>query len=563
MEKDIDILKFESHVETTSIIKVMGVGGGGSNAVNYMFKQGITGVDFVVCNTDLQSLENSPVPYKIQLGANLTEGRGAGANAEIGKKAAMESIDQLREFLSNNTKMLFITAGMGGGTGTGAAPVIAQIAKELDILTVGIVTIPFRFEGRKKILQAEAGIKELTQYVDTIIVIDNDKIRELFGNLSYEEAFNKADNVLTIAAKGIAEIITVTGRINVDFEDVKTVMKNGGVAIMGSAIAEGENKALKAVTLALACPLLNYNQIKGAAKVLVNICTGDDNITLDEMCEINDYIQEQAGNTADIILGIVNDEKLGEQVSVTVVATSFENVPDIGITSFIEPAVKVVHELENKVKNQEIINETPQNNKDEINLVEEFHVKIVPSEEKKENISIAEEKQNSEIPLTISQSENIKNEQNFSTETINVNESVENNIFVLQKETPAPIKNTTNQALPEKQPAKQNFVSNEKQFELNSTTIHDDKNFKEITRQRLKEITKLALNNENDSKNIINYNEDIEKLEKTPAYLRKGIVLNETTPSSETVVSRLSISSDSEGNTQLRDANSFLHDKAD
>jgi cell division protein FtsZ len=266
-----DKMKFDLPKNQSSIIKVVGVGGGGSNAVNHMFSQGIDGVDFLVCNTDQQALDISPVPHKIQLGSTLTEGRGAGSIPEVGKNAAIENIDQIREILKTNTKMVFITAGMGGGTGTGAAPIIAEAAKELGILTVGIVTLPFAFEGRKRKLQASEGIKEIKQYVDTLLVINNDKLREIYGNLSVGAAFDHADNVLTTASKGIAEIITRIGYINVDFEDVRTVMSEGGVAIMGSAAAGGENRAITAVEHALTSPLLNDNNIRGAKYILLNI----------------------------------------------------------------------------------------------------------------------------------------------------------------------------------------------------------------------------------------------------------------------------------------------------
>jgi cell division protein FtsZ len=304
-----DMIKFDLPKNQSSIIKVLGVGGGGSNAVNHMFSQGIEGVDFIVCNTDSQALEMSPVPNKMQLGINLTDGRGAGSIPEVGRNAAIEDLDRIRDILEKKTKMLFITAGMGGGTGTGAAPIIAKASKELGILTVGIVTIPFAFEGRKRRQQAEEGIKDMKKCVDTLLVICNDRLRELYGNLSVSEAFGKADNVLTTAAKGIAEIITLTGNINVDFADVKTVMSNSGVAIMGSGSAEGENRATKAVEEALSSPLLNDNQIRGAKNILLNITSGKEEILMDEITEITDYIQQEAGSTAEIIWGLGNDNR--------------------------------------------------------------------------------------------------------------------------------------------------------------------------------------------------------------------------------------------------------------
>jgi cell division protein FtsZ len=320
-----ELMNFNLPKEESSIIKVIGVGGGGSNAVNHMYRQGIRGVDFVVCNTDQQALDMSPVPRKIALGSSLTEGRGAGAQAEVGRNAAIETLDEIKAVLNDNTKMVFITAGMGGGTGTGAAPVIAEAAKELGILTVGIVTVPFAFEGKKRKLQADKGLEELKRNVDTVLVICNDKLREMYGNLKLGEAFSQADDILTIAAKGIAEIITVEGYVNVDFEDVRTVMTNSGVAIMGSASASGPNRANEAVTRALASPLLNDNNIYGASNILLYISSGSDEVTMDEVTEITDYIQDEAGMSADIIWGNGYDDTLGDAISITVIATGFNN----------------------------------------------------------------------------------------------------------------------------------------------------------------------------------------------------------------------------------------------
>lgn len=318
-----DMMNFNLPKEESSIIKVIGVGGGGSNAVNHMYKQGIRGVDFVVCNTDQQALDMSPVPKKIALGSSLTEGRGAGAQAEVGRNAAIENLDDIKDVLCNDTKMVFITAGMGGGTGTGAAPVIAEAARELGILTVGIVTIPFGFEGKKRKLQADLGLEELKKHVDTVLIISNDKLREMYGNLKLSEAFGQADDVLTIAAKGIAEIITVEGYVNVDFEDVRTVMTSSGVAIMGSATTSGPDRAIKAVEQALASPLLNDNNIYGASNILLYISSGSDEVTMDEVAEITDYIQEEAGMDADVIWGNGTDEDLGDRLTLTVIATGF------------------------------------------------------------------------------------------------------------------------------------------------------------------------------------------------------------------------------------------------
>jgi cell division protein FtsZ len=317
--------KFDLPKNNKSIIKVIGVGGGGSNAVNHMYNQGIKDVEFVVVNTDSQALKNSPVPLKLQIGMNLTEGLGAGASPEKGKNAALESKEEVRDLLSDNTRMVFITAGMGGGTGTGAAPVIAKIAKDMDILTVGIVTAPFVFEGKKKMLAAQRGIEELRANCDTVLVILNDKLREIYGNLAIRQAFGKADNILSTAAKSIAEIITVHQDVNVDFEDVKTVMKDAGAAVMGSATEEGEGRAIKAAEKAISSPLLNNVDITGAQKILLSIMSGEEEeLSMDELSEITEYIQERAGEMAEVIFGQGIDPDLKKTIRVTVIATGFE-----------------------------------------------------------------------------------------------------------------------------------------------------------------------------------------------------------------------------------------------
>lgn len=328
-----DLIDFELPQKSEGIIKVIGVGGGGGNAVNHMYRQGIVDVDFAVCNTDAQALLNSPIPQRVQLGASLTEGRGAGNKPAVGRDAAEENIADVENILGDNTKMVFITAGMGGGTGTGAAPVIAAAARKLDLLTVGIVTIPFRNEGRRRIQQAVEGIREMEGHVDSLLVINNEHIREMYGDFPISKAFAKADDVLAIAAKGIAEIITCHGFINVDFEDVKTVMQDSGVAIMGSFKANGENRALRAVEGALNSPLLNNNDIRGARNILVNISSGEKmEATMDEMNLINEYVQNKAGNVADLIYGVAVNQELEDYISVTVIATGFKtsSIPEMG-----------------------------------------------------------------------------------------------------------------------------------------------------------------------------------------------------------------------------------------
>jgi cell division protein FtsZ len=339
-------IKFDLPKNQSNIIKVIGVGGGGSNAINHMFNQGIKGVDFVICNTDAQALNNSGVPNKIQLGIHLTEGLGAGANPEIGEKAAVESLEEIRAMLNTNTKMVFITAGMGGGTGTGAAPIIAKMARELDILTVGIVTMPFQFEGKIRNTQAHKGIEKLRKVVDSLVIINNNKLREVYGNLGFKAGFSKADEVLSTAARGIAEVITHHYTQNIDLRDAKTVLTNSGTAIMGASTAVGESRAKKAITSALDSPLLNDNKITGAKNVLLLIISGNQEITIDEIGEINDHIQAEAGYGANIIMGVGEDEKLGEAISVTVIATGFDVDQQNDITN-VEPK-KVVHALEDE-----------------------------------------------------------------------------------------------------------------------------------------------------------------------------------------------------------------------
>jgi cell division protein FtsZ len=317
-------MTFDIPQNSSSIIKVIGVGGGGGNAVAHMFQQGIVGVDFAICNTDSQAMEHSNIPVRIALGPHLTEGRGAGSKPEVGKEACIESIDEVRTFLSENTKMLFITAGLGGGTGTGAAPIIAKAAKEMHILTVAIVTLPFKFEGMRRQRQALEGLEQLKKNVDSILVVSNDKVRAIHGNLALSDAFSQADNILTTAAKGIAEIITVAGSINVDFEDVNTVMKDSGVAIMGHATAEGENRAQKSISTALNSPLLEDNDIRGAKHILLNITSGKKEVTMDEIGEITNYVEEEAGYGTDVIWGVCQDDSLGDKVGITIIATGFK-----------------------------------------------------------------------------------------------------------------------------------------------------------------------------------------------------------------------------------------------
>lgn len=377
---------FDLPKNRSNVIKVIGIGGGGGNAINYMFQQGIVGVDFVICNTDSQALEKSAVPIKIQLGASLTEGLGAGANPDVGRQAAQESFEDIKTLLSTQTKMIFITAGMGGGTGTGAAPIIARMAKEMDILTVGIVTMPFQFEGKIRLEQAQKGMEELKSSVDSLIVINNNKLREVYGNLGFRAGFAKADEVLATAARGIAEVITHHYRQNIDLKDAKTVLSNSGSAIMGSALAEGANRAQECIVKALDSPLLNDNKITGCKNVLLLIVSGEEEITIDEIGEINDFIQTEAGNHTNIIMGVGDDPSLGNKISVTIIATGFNSEQQHEIVN--TEAKKVIHTLEDEqtlthdlttknIPKEELVFESPMK---EVKLEEEPIIKYVLEE---------------------------------------------------------------------------------------------------------------------------------------------------------------------------------------
>lgn len=512
------MLAFDSPKDQSSIIKVLGVGGGGGNAVNHMFSQGIQGVDFILCNTDAQALENSPIPTKIQLGTSLTEGRGAGSKPEVGRNAAIEDIEKIKEVLSVNTKMLFITAGMGGGTGTGAAPVIAQAASELDILTVGIVTIPFQFEGRKRRQLATEGIIEMRKYVDTILIISNDKLRELHGNLKLSEAFGKADNILTTAAKGIAEIITVTGYINVDFEDVKTVMKNSGVAIMGAGVAEGEDRAKIATEMALNSPLLNDNDVSGSTDMLLYISTGIDNeIEMDEVSEITDYIKEQTGDQCEVIWGSGQDESLGNQISITLIATGFDK--------------------EKKEEGSGNINKvvTPLNDE-------------VPVEKPKKIEYQKEETQESiEEPQIIVKRVEPKEEDIFSvTPKADKFDYTEKKIEFKEITEPTLITKPSE----EKEEKIEIKAENESEKTRTAEPKEEEKKLSERAR-KLREMSYVSRNNRN-----------IDEMENTPAYKRKNVHISHTITSQESEATRYSLG-DKDGETELKTNNSFLHDNVD
>ena len=548
------MMRFDMPKEQSSIIKVIGVGGGGSNAVNHMYRQGIKGVDFIVCNTDHQALDISPVPTKIPLGQSLTEGRGAGSIPEIGKNAAIENLDEIKDILAKNTKMIFVTAGMGGGTGTGAAPVIAQTARDMGILTVGIITVPFTFEGRKRRTQAEDGIEQMRDAVDTLLVINNDKLREMFGNLSLVNAFEQADDVLAIAAKGIAEVISVTGQINVDFNDVNTVMKDSGVAIMGSAEAEGDDRATKCVEQALSSPLLNDNNIEGATYVLLNITYGDKAVLMDEISDITDYIQEEAGSTADVIWGHGHDDTLGEKLCVTIIATGFKTTPHTGL-SFKAPKKKrmnlederpteITQEIESPVGEEAII--TVDNEEKSIEDLDENMTKKYFLEEDEVDHSIAEEKENSQI----------LNERNTDYVAPNPSAELEKNDgkirFLLEDD----------EVEDEVDDKEMELKVDQKHEEAKSFQSQEENKLneaKEIIDERLERIKKATQK----LRSPLGLNE----MENVPAYKRRNVELDDVNPSSESDVSKYTLweSEDDNGEkrTGLSDNNSFLHDNVD
>ena len=539
------MMKFDLPKDQSSIIKVIGVGGGGSNAVNHMYRQGIKGVDFIVCNTDHQALDISPVPVKIQLGQSLTEGRGAGSIPDVGKNAAIENLDDIKEILEKNTKMVFVTAGMGGGTGTGAAPVIAQAAKELGILTVGIVTVPFTFEGRKRRTQAEMGLDKMRDCVDTLLVINNDKLREKYGNLSLINAFEQADDVLAIAAKGIAEVISVTGQINVDFNDVNTVMKDSGVAIMGSSEADGEDRAIKCVESALASPLLNDNNIKGAKYVLLNITYGKNAVLMDEISEITDYIQEEAGSTADVIWGHGYDENLEEKLCVTIIATGFKTSPNTGLPEK-EPQKKKI-DLEDSSRPTMITQPIES-----------------PIEPYSDGTSDSESKEQDSEPFVVKKF-NLEDESEFTKpvtifseelaekkpEIDNVEPSSDGKIrFFLEDNLEDEEQSDSN----EEQSWNQS-VEDEQTSSLNEPSVEENK---ELTKQRLDRIQKESQKMKSPL--------GISEMENEPAYKRRNIKLDEDFPKSDdSNVSRFSLGNQDENgnNSGLSDNNSFLHDNVD
>ncbi len=541
-------MQFEMLKEKSSIIKVIGVGGGGGNAVNHMYRQGITGVDFIICNTDAQALELSPIPNKVQLGASLTEGMGAGSIPEVGKNSAIENIEDIKQMLGSNTKMLFITAGMGGGTGTGASPIIAKAAKELDILTVGIITTPFSFEGKRRKTQAEEGLEEFKKYVDSYLVISNDRLREIFGNLTLGSAFAQADDILTTAAKGIAEIITIPGYINVDFKDVRTVMKESGVAIMGSYAAEGENRALRAVEGALASPLLKDNEIEGARYILLNISSGAKEVTMDEVSIITDFIQQEAGLAADLIWGNCTDESLGEKLSVTIIATGFQTMEERAVeksqvrkvsllTPDSAPMVKPVNTntfIENKKEEYSVEEPVLKAEESQVDLFAGYFQSQPKTEENQPVVSdlvrhsLAEESQKEEIKT---------DEPSFEFEM----KLADAEAFYSEK----PVEEVK-QAEPIPEPQAVNLDEN-----------RSDESIEEQLRKSKERILRLK-----DLSMKLRTTNGLQELENEPAYKRKQMSLQQVPHSSESQVSRFTLSNE-DGITEIRPNNSFLHDNVD
>lgn len=544
-------MQFEMLKDKSSIIKVIGVGGGGGNAVNHMYRSGITGVDFIICNTDAQALEFSPIPNKVQLGASLTEGMGAGSIPEVGKNSAIENIDDIKQMLGNTTKMLFITAGMGGGTGTGASPIIAKAAKELDILTVAIITTPFSFEGKRRKMQANDGLDELKKYVDSYLVISNDRLREIFGNLTLGSAFAQADDILTTAAKGIAEIITVPGYINVDFKDVRTVMKDSGVSIMGSFACEGENRALNAVEGALASPLLKDNEIEGARYILLNISSGIQEVTMDEVTIITDYIQDKAGLSADLIWGNCIDENLGEKLSVTIIATGFQtkeqreedrkNVKKISLLTPEEaPLVRPVEPVNSFIqpKAEAPAPEPVMKAKEEIKQSDLFGDLFNVNKTRK-----ADEPENTVVRHTlIEEGPTQETQQEASGFEFEIKVAETDFVF----ETPASVFN--NDVEPHREEVQEPGVDDDK----NDESIEDQLKKSKERILRLKDLSmKLRTSN------------GLQELENEPAYKRKQMQLQQVQHSSESQVSRFTLSNDEDGSTEIRPNNSFLHDNVD
>ena len=617
MSTEFENLAFDLPKNQSNVIKVIGVGGGGSNAVNHMYQKGITGVDFAICNTDAQALQNSPVATKIQLGASLTEGLGAGANPDVGEQAAMESIDDIKTMLSSRAKMVFITVGMGGGTGTGAAPIIAKIAKEMDLLTVGIVTIPFSFEGKMRNEQAQKGIEKLRQHIDSLVVINNNKLREVYGNLGFKAGFSKADEVLSTAASGIAEVITHHYTQNIDLKDAKTVLSNSGTAIMGSATASGQNRAQEAITRALDSPLLNDNKINGAKNVLLLIVSGNVEITIDEIGEINDYIQSEAKSNVDIIMGVGDDAELGEAIAVTVIATGFNKEQQLEITS--TETKKIVHDLEDtqieendvqveetvvrhtlEIENEDLVVEQESVSEtineieveyDEVNTekMDEFVIKQVVAKEEviEEEIEDEENQITLTFDLPLSSKKKVETKDNVITHNLTTSNIADIEVIdpiivrplhTVDGKITHGLEDDTEETSVEIEPNAHNESVEDEELKFDvriENKIDDQKSFKgseddsplnrtiaevggtaDARRRKMKDFNYKFVNR---------VNKNIDEIENQPAYKRMGVDLEDVEPSAETTEgsSRISLSSDDNDDIQLRSNNSFLHDNVD
>ena len=533
--------------QNPAYIKVLGVGGGGSNAVNHMFIQGITGVDFVVCNTDVQALESSPVPIKIVLGDREL---GAGSKPEVGRAAAEASVEAIREAIKDHTQMLFVTAGMGGGTGTGAAPIIAQLAREMGILTVGIVTLPFSFEGRRRMKQAQEGIEEMRKHVDTLLTISNDKLRLLYGDVTLSNAFGHADDILTSAAKGIAELITVPGYVNIDFEDVKTVIENSGKAIMGSAVAEGDDRARRAIDEAMSSPLLNDNDIKGARNILLYIMTGNDEITMDEITEITDHVHEECGGDfdADVIWGTGVDEKLGNNIGITIIATGFDAKTDktpskkrIGTLGDNPSREAKKEDKEEKEEKSGIVFESVRDNKDE---------KKSDDNEEHDELKLIRREEKAEIKKELTQTPPPEKK---VVHTLGEEKTKEEPVAERKEDTFHLFNATENPRLSIQKTISSNTFYMPKEVKPEKAAPIEDDIIDKKSADRSKKLRELSMLRQ----------EGVEDMEKEPAYMRKNYEPDNSTPSTDSEISKYTLGEDSKNNPTIKSDNSFLHDNVD
>ena len=579
-ENQFENIEFILPKNQSNVIKVIGIGGGGSNAINYMFSKGIKGVDYVICNTDSQALENSPVPNKVQLGIKETEGLGAGADPVIGEKAAVESLNEMRRLLEKNTKMVFITAGMGGGTGTGAAPIISKLAMEMDILTVGIVTMPFVFEGKIRMNHANKGLEKLRNNVDSLIVVNNNKLRDVYGNLGVKEGFSKADEVLATAAKGIAEVITHHYTQNIDLKDAKTVLSKSGNAIMGSYTSSGDKRALNAVSNALDSPLLNDNRIDGAQNVLLLIVSGSSEVTIDEIGVINDYIQEKSGNNANIIMGIGDDPNLIDEITVTVIATGFDMKQQDEILH-IEPK-KTIYNLDDESEITESFNENKTElqyefSSDEIdfkntdfnleNIGQEINDSIITTNDDIRNIDIEFESVESineffdeKIDVVDDESVNISNELQFDFPVTTSSVSQEKVIHILEEDV------NEIEVIDPVHIIPYNLVEDDNLSVGTVESSHNEFKKTDVNPINSPIVEGLAKRTEERKIKLKEFNykfvktRKVEDMEKEPAYKRAGIELSDNI---ENTISASTLDQDEDGNLNLNSKNSFLHDNVD